>query len=182
MKKKTTKKTPVRRATIKTDDAALELKTLAQLLGSLLSLPVTQDAIEAARHRRELIESEAVQAAAKINQMIRERADGLWTTGDGSRVPVASMTDSHLFYALAKARRGEYPDTYSRKVEVSTLEAEALRRLLKVVGWNGGTERNGRASKFKVAVDKLRWGCTDAVAAGPGPKRAIPDGSGPKDG
>lgn len=162
MKKKTTKKKTARRAAFKVDYTALELKTLTQSLGSLLALPVTQDAIEAARHRRELIESEAVQAAAKINQMIRERADGLWTTGDGSRVRVDAMSDSHLFYALAKARRGEYPDTYSRKVEVSALEAEVLRRLLKVVGWNGGTEKNGRGPKLKVAVDKaleeaLRW-------------------------
>ena len=106
-KKTTTKKKTTRRPA--TNYAALELKTLAQALGSLLSVPVTQDAIAAARHRRELIESEAVQAAAKINQMLREKADGLWTTGDGSRVPVANMSDSHLFYAVAKARRTPRP-------------------------------------------------------------------------
>lgn len=166
-KKKTAKKTtrrvaPAAASTIKVDITP-ELKDTLERLEDLLGLPSSRDALEAVRVRRELIESEAVVAAGKINQLIRERADGLWTTGDGSRVRVDAMSDSHLFYAIAKARRGEYPDTYSRKVEISTLEAEALRRLLKVTGWNGGTERNGRAPKFKVAVDKaleeaLRWG------------------------
>jgi hypothetical protein len=113
--------------------------------------------------RRELIDSEAVQAAARINALIRKDADALWTTGDGSRVPVKAMSDSHLFYALAKAKRGEYPDSYSRKVQVGTLESEALRRLLKVTDWNGGTERNGRGPKFKSGTDAaleaaLAWG------------------------
>jgi hypothetical protein len=164
------KKVPVRkvarsapRASSIRVDVTPELKTVLQDLGALLGSPASKDAIAAARARRELIESEAVVAAAKINDLIRTKAEGLWTTGDGGRVPVAGMSDSHLFYALAKARRGEYPDTYSRKVEVRTLEAEVLRRLLKVVGWNGGTEKNGRGPKLKVAVDKaldaaLQWG------------------------
>lgn len=53
----------------------------------------------------------------------------LWTTGDGSRIQVGAMTDSHLFYALAKARRGEYPDTASRATGVRALKLEAFRRL-----------------------------------------------------
>lgn len=52
-----------------------------------------------------------------------------WTTGDGTRIPVGNMTDSHLFYALAKAKRGEYPDTASRATGVCALELEAFRRL-----------------------------------------------------
>jgi hypothetical protein len=118
---------------------------------------------EKALKRRRLLESEAVQSAARINAMIRENHDGTWTTGDGTRVRVQAMSDSHLFYAIAKGRRGEYPDSYSRRTGIRALEVEALRRLIKVVGWNGGTEKNGRAPKFKVAVDKAleeasRWG------------------------
>jgi hypothetical protein len=52
-----------------------------------------------------------------------------WTCGDGSRVEVGAMRDSHLFYALAKAGRGEYPDSHARQVGVRALELEALRRL-----------------------------------------------------
>ncbi len=52
-----------------------------------------------------------------------------WTTGDGSRVQVGAMTDQHLFYALAKARRGEYPDTHARATGIEALELEAFRRL-----------------------------------------------------
>lgn len=53
----------------------------------------------------------------------------LWTSGDGSRAPVASMTDAHLHYALAKAGRGEYPDSASRAAGVRALKLEAFRRL-----------------------------------------------------
>lgn len=52
-----------------------------------------------------------------------------WTCGDGKAIEVGSMTDSHLFYALAKAGRGEYPDTYSRQTGVRALKIEAFRRL-----------------------------------------------------
>lgn len=52
-----------------------------------------------------------------------------WTTGDGSRVEVCTMTNSHLFYALAKAQRGEYPDSASRATGVRALKIEAFRRL-----------------------------------------------------
>jgi len=52
-----------------------------------------------------------------------------WTSGDGSRIEVGCMTDQHLFYALAKARRGEYPDTHARATGIEALELEAFRRL-----------------------------------------------------
>lgn len=39
------------------------------------------------------------------------------------------MTDQHLFYALAKARRGEYPDSHARATGIEALELEAFRRL-----------------------------------------------------
>ncbi len=53
----------------------------------------------------------------------------MWTTGDGGRIQVGYMTDAHLFYALAKAGRGEYPDTASRATGVRVLKIEAFRRL-----------------------------------------------------
>lgn len=52
-----------------------------------------------------------------------------WTGGDGTRIAVSRMSESHLFYALAKARRGEYPDSYSRQTGIEALEVEAFRRL-----------------------------------------------------
>jgi hypothetical protein len=53
----------------------------------------------------------------------------LWTGSDGSRTAVSSMTDAHPHYALAKAGRGEYPDSASRAAGVRALELEAFRRL-----------------------------------------------------
>src|SRR5687767_1112431 len=111
-----------------------------------------------AAKRRRLLDSEAVQSAARINAMIRENYDGTWTIGDGTRVRVQAMSDSHLFYALVKAGRGEYPDSYSRRTGIRALEVEALRRLIKVTGWNGGpsTMQNTR---FDAAQEKaLAWG------------------------
>src|SRR5688572_31835214 len=42
---------------------------------------------------------------------------------------VCSSDLQHLFYALAKARRGEYPDTHARATGIEALELEAFRRL-----------------------------------------------------
>ena len=61
--------------------------------------------------------------------------DATWTTGDGSRIRVQAMSDSHLHYALAKAHRGEYPDSVSRNTGIAALKAEAARRLLRI--WTG---------------------------------------------
>ncbi len=52
-----------------------------------------------------------------------------WTSGDGSRIEVSFMTDAHLYYALAKAGRGEYPDCASRAAGIRALKLEAFRRL-----------------------------------------------------
>jgi hypothetical protein len=41
---------------------------------------------------------------------------------------VQAMNGAHLFYAIAKGYRGEYPSQYSRSLV--HLENEALRRLL----------------------------------------------------
>jgi hypothetical protein len=114
---KNTKKKTVRRPAMKKPTTAET--ALTQIARELTALVCLTDA-------------HAVEISRKIAIKLKTSADGLWTTGDGSRVPVASMSDQHVFYALAKARRGEYPDTYSRKVEVGVLESEALRRLLKV--------------------------------------------------
>lgn len=97
--------------------AAASLDKIAGVLGSLAVLT----------------DVAAVETARKVNVRLAKDARGLWKTGDGSRVLVQNMADAHLFYALAKARRGEYPDSYSKKVEVGVLESEALRRLLKGV-------------------------------------------------
>jgi hypothetical protein len=53
-----------------------------------------------------------------------------WSTGDGTRIRVRDMTNSHLHYALAKAYRNEYPDYVSRSAGIAALKAEAARRLL----------------------------------------------------
>jgi hypothetical protein len=53
----------------------------------------------------------------------------LWTDSDGSRVRVADMTSAHLHYALAKAERGEYPDSICRQLGIRALKIEAFRRL-----------------------------------------------------
>lgn len=116
-KKKTAKKTARRSPAARPTKADAALAGIAQSLAALVGLT----------------DAPAIETARKINARLAKDATGLWTTGDGSRVPVATMSDQHLFYALAKARRGEYPDTYSRKVEVAVLESEALRRLIKGV-------------------------------------------------
>lgn len=52
-----------------------------------------------------------------------------WTNGDGSKTQVGAMSPQHLHYALAKALRGEYPDSASRRTGVRALKIEAFRRL-----------------------------------------------------
>jgi hypothetical protein len=84
-----------------------------------------------------LIESTELGMKLKLVRLQTDSTDryATWTCSDGRRVPVRTMSDSHLFYAIAKARRGEYPDSYSRKTGVEALEREALRRLAgKVAG------------------------------------------------
>jgi hypothetical protein len=65
----------------------------------------------------------------KVRTETKKSEQAMWTCGDGKRVKVRDMTDSHLFFAIAKGRRGEYPDSVTRKAGVEALEAEALRRL-----------------------------------------------------
>ena len=84
-----------------------------------------------------LIESTELGMKLKLVKLQTDAVDrhATWTCGDGRRVRVRTMSDAHLFYAIAKAGRGEYPDSYSRKTGVATLEREALRRLAgKVAG------------------------------------------------
>lgn len=71
----------------------------------------------------------SVKKLTSIERIINRSRGQSWTCGDGKRVPINEMSDSHLFYALAKARRSEYPDSWSRQVGVQALEGEALRRL-----------------------------------------------------
>lgn len=65
-----------------------------------------------------------------------------WTMGDGSRIVVCSMTDAHLFFALAKSHRNEYPDARSKASGRKALEKEALKRLLKADGKVGYVRPN----------------------------------------
>jgi hypothetical protein len=52
-----------------------------------------------------------------------------WTCGDGKRVKIMHMETAHLFYAIAKGYRSEYPDSLSRKLGLRALCAEAQYRL-----------------------------------------------------
>jgi hypothetical protein len=63
-----------------------------------------------------------------IEGRIKASADAEWVTGRGEHVRVQAMNGAHLFYAIAKGYRGEYPSQYSRSLV--HLENEALRRLL----------------------------------------------------
>jgi hypothetical protein len=76
-----------------------------------------------------------IETARKLHLATTERADPhpTWTTGDGGRVSIRYMSNSHLFYAIAKAHRGEYPDQHARRTGVDALKREALRRLAKTV-------------------------------------------------
>lgn len=66
----------------------------------------------------------------RVEQLRRSTGMELWTCHDGHRVPVNDMDDAHLFFAIAKAHRMEYPDSQSRKAGIAALRKEALRRLL----------------------------------------------------
>lgn len=52
-----------------------------------------------------------------------------WVSGDGARVRIQDMTDSHLFFSLAKGYRGEYGPRSVAQSRMPALEAEAKRRL-----------------------------------------------------
>lgn len=69
-----------------------------------------------------------------LRRFIASKADATWTTGDGTKVRVQAMSDSHLHFALAKAYRGEYIDSASRLAGIDALKAEAARRLLRTWG------------------------------------------------
>jgi len=70
-------------------------------------------------HKRQLQAIEGRLAASK---------DAEWMTGRGEIVRVQAMSGSHLFYAIAKGYRGEYPPQYARAL--IHLENEAMRRLI----------------------------------------------------
>jgi hypothetical protein len=67
---------------------------------------------------------------ASITLAASRHQNGVWETAGGTRVGVKHMPESHLLFALAKARRGEYLLTAERREMIEALEAEALRRLL----------------------------------------------------
>lgn len=63
------------------------------------------------------------------SEIVRDAREDKWTTGDGSRIPVSEMTDQHLYFALAKSHRNEYPDARSKASGRAVLEKEVRRRL-----------------------------------------------------
>lgn len=71
------------------------------------------------------------------SEIARDAREDKWTTGDGSRIPVSEMTDQHLFFALAKSHRNEYPDARSKASGRRVLEKEAFARLLDRSGYAG---------------------------------------------
>jgi hypothetical protein len=65
-------------------------------------------------------------APADVRRDVREDE---WISADGGRLRIADMTDSHLFFALAKGYRGEYGAGGFAARQMPKLEAEAARRL-----------------------------------------------------
>ncbi len=66
---------------------------------------------------------------ARVHELATRHLDTVWTSQDGRELRVQAMSDSHLFYALAKGRRGEYGTWSEGAFKVKALESEALRRL-----------------------------------------------------
>lgn len=63
-----------------------------------------------------------------VRELIAKHADDLWLSENGRSIKTREMHKSHLYFALAKAYRGEYPSG-EFKGRVDKLEVEALRRL-----------------------------------------------------
>lgn len=58
-------------------------------------------------------------------------AEDEWACADGRHMKIADMTDSHLFFSLAKGCRGEYGPRSVAQARMPALEAEARVRLAK---------------------------------------------------
>lgn len=86
-----------------------------------------------AMHR--LARDNGFEPAVKVEPVVE-----MWTTGDGRRIPVTEMSNPHLYYAIAKIHRGEYPDSKCREVGLPALQKEVLRRLAPVPGLTLSTE------------------------------------------
>lgn len=63
--------------------------------------------------------------AKKLRRAVEAMETARWESARGG-TGVREMSDSHVFFALAKGLRGEYSDGRS----MHALEAEAIRRLL----------------------------------------------------
>lgn len=94
-------------------------------------------AVEAHNKALEQLERERAEekmaVGARVIELAKSPGQDLWTSGDGSRVPVREMSFAHLFYAIAKASRNEYPDSKTRALGVQALKREATYRLLREV-------------------------------------------------
>jgi hypothetical protein len=78
----------------------------------------------------ERVNERALTLGREALKMIDRHQFAEWTCGDGRRVKVREMENAHLFYAIAKGMRNEYPCSLSRKTGIEALRAEAVRRIL----------------------------------------------------
>lgn len=108
-----------RRARAEKREAAVQ-RRIAQA-----GLVAAETIMDQAREIRRLQEKLARHGAIRDVNLTRAE----WTCGDGRRIRVIDMDDAHLFFALAKGFRNEYPDSVTRRDGVRALKAEALFRL-----------------------------------------------------
>lgn len=82
---------------------------------------------------RAIMSSDKFRRAERIGRHVlatcQRHLNDTWHTHDGRDLPVQAMALSHLFFALAKHYRGEYPHGSLARRGVEGLQAEALRRL-----------------------------------------------------
>lgn len=108
---------------------------------------------------------------ARFERLAEGNLDTLWTTGDGSKVRVSAMSDSPLFFALAKAFRGEYYVSADRQKGIEALKLEAARRLLKL----RVLTRPDAAIGTVVSYDPAKSACVIDLKVSPRPVVTAPE-------
>lgn len=81
-------------------------------------------------------DAERLKRLEAMREFLAQHANDEWLSQNGSRMSTREMSQSHLYFALAKAYRGEYPAAEFRG-RTDKLEAEALRRLTNRFFFNG---------------------------------------------
>ena len=102
----------------------------------IASLFSARDALNALEKE---FESQCAPAKPVLADLTEPNQVKRWTDHTGKAIEVGAMGDARLFYALAKAGRGEYPDSYSRQTGVRALKIEAFRRLRNELTKSAGT-------------------------------------------